>query len=153
MVQTAKVDIGHVPYRGDAPALNDLLGGHVTMMWNSVGSVGPSVRGGTLKPLAVGSRDRSPAFPDVPTATEAGLPGFESVSWFAMAAPSATSPELLEEIAGAVHRAVTAPDIQAKLAEIGAKGVGGTPEELRKYIDSETTKWKLVIQNAGISPQ
>lgn len=123
------------------------------MMWNSVGSVGPAIRGGKLKALAVGSTVRSPAFPDVPTAVEANLAGFESVSWFAMAAPGTTPRETLGDIAAGVHRAVTSPDVQARLAEIGAQGVGSAPDELKSYMASETAKWKRVIENAQITSQ
>jgi tripartite-type tricarboxylate transporter receptor subunit TctC len=153
MSQLAKIDIAHIPYRGDAPALNDLIGGHVSMMWNSVGSVSTHVRGGKLKAVAVGSTKRSPALPDIPTAIEAGLLGFESVTWFAMGAPGTTPKQTLSEISASVHRATSDPAIQAQLATIGAQGLGSAPDELRDFIASETSKWKAVIERARIAPQ
>jgi tripartite-type tricarboxylate transporter receptor subunit TctC len=133
MAQVANLDIRHVPYRGDAAALNDLIGGHVAMMWNSIGSVGANVRGGKLRALALGSAARSPTLPAVPTAEELGLAGFESVSWFAMAAPHGTPEETRADIAASVHRATSDPDITARLAEIGAQGVGSTPDRLHLH--------------------
>lgn len=153
MAQLANIELRHVPYRGDAPALNDVIGGHVSMMWNSIGSVGSNIRGGKLMALAVGSNTRSPALPGVPTAAEAGMTGFQSVSWFAVAAPRATPKQTLADIAASIHHATNDPAIQARLAEIGAQGVGNTPDELQNFITSETTKWKAVIDRAEIGPE
>jgi tripartite-type tricarboxylate transporter receptor subunit TctC len=153
MAQTAGVELGHVPYRGDAPALNDVIGGHVPIMWNTLGSVLPHIRGGKLKPLAVGTSERLPGLPDVPTAKEAGLPGFESITWFAMAAPAGTPEPIVTAMSQAVARVIQAPEVQARLAEIGLRGVGSSPADMRAHVAAETAKWKVVIEKAGITPE
>lgn len=153
MAQTAGIDLGHVPYRGDAPAMNDVVAGHVPIMWNTLGSVLSHVRGGKLKALAVGTRERLAALPDVPTATEAGLPGFESVTWFAMAAPAGTPDPMVVAISQSVARALRTPDVQSRLGELGLRGVGSSPAEMRDYVAAETAKWKAVIEKAGIQPE
>jgi len=153
MAQTAGIDMGHIPYRGDAPALNDVIGGHVPIMWNTLGSVLPHVRAGKLKALAVGTPERLSVLPDVPTAKEAGLPGFESVTWFAVAAPGGTPDSMVAGISQAVARALRAPDVQARLAEIGLRGVGSSAAEMRDYVAAETAKWKAVVEKAGIKPE
>lgn len=153
MAQTAGIDLVHVPYRGDAPALNDVIAGHVPIMWNNLGSVLSHVRGGRLNAIAVGTPERLPGLPDVPTANEAGLPGFASVTWFAMAAPAGTPDALIAGISQAVRRALRSPDIAARLAEIGLRGVGSSPGETRDYVAAETAKWKAVIERADIQPE
>jgi tripartite-type tricarboxylate transporter receptor subunit TctC len=153
LAQSAGIDIGHVPYRGDAPALNDVIAGHVPIMWATMTSVLPHIRGGRLKALVVGSRERAPELPDVPTAIQAGLPDFQSVGWFAVAVTGGTSREIVDKIADAVGRAMRAPDVVARLNEIGAKGVGNSPAEFAAFKDAETVRWKKVIEAANIRPE
>jgi tripartite-type tricarboxylate transporter receptor subunit TctC len=148
--QLAGLDIKHVPYRGAAPAWNDVVAGHVSMMWDGIPSVLGQIRAGSVRALAVGSRQRSPALPDVPTAIEAGLADFESVSWYAVAAPGATPDPVVHKIADAVARAVRAPDVSRRIIEIGAIPAGGTPEELAATIKETTLHWKKVIDAAHI---
>src|SRR5262249_32605784 len=130
-----------------------VVAGHVPIMWNTLGSVLPQVRGGKLKALAVGSSERLPAFADVPTAKQAGLPGFESITWFAMAAPGGTPDTVTAAISEAVARALQADDVRARLAEIGLQGVGSTPVQMRDFVSAETRKWKGVIEKSDIKPE
>jgi tripartite-type tricarboxylate transporter receptor subunit TctC len=153
LAQSGGIDIGHVPYRGDAPALNDVIGGHVPIMWATITSVLPHIRGGRLKPIVVGSRERAPELPDVPTAIEAGLPDFQSIGWFAVAVTGGTPSDVVNIIAAAVGRAMRAPDVVARLTEMGAKGIGNTPAEFTAFRDSETVRWKKVIDAANIRPE
>jgi tripartite-type tricarboxylate transporter receptor subunit TctC len=153
MAQTAGIAMVHVPYRGDAPALNDVIAGHVPIMWNTLGSVLPHVRAGKLKALAVGTSDRLPVLPDVPTAREAGLSGFESVTWFAMAAPAGTPDAMVRVISQSVAQALKEDGVQSRLAEIGVQGIGSSPAEMRDYVAAELKKWRIVIEKAGIKPE
>lgn len=153
LAQSAGIDIGHVPYRGDAPALNDVIGGHVPIMWATITSVLPHIRGGRLKPIVVGSRERAPELPEVPTAIEAGLPDFQSIGWFAVAVTGGTPNDIVNKIAEAVGRTMRAPDVVARLTEMGAKGVGNTPAEFAAFRSAETARWKKVIDAANIRPE
>ena len=153
MAQSAGINIGHVPYRGDAPALNDVIAGHVPIMWATMTSVLPHIRGGRLKALVVGSRERAPELPDVPSAIQAGLADFQSVGWFAVAVTGGTPKDVIDKIAEAVGRAMRAPDVVVRLNEMGAKGVGNTPAEFAAFKDAETVRWKKVIEAANIRPE
>jgi len=153
MAQIADVDLVHVPFRGDAPALNAVVAGHVPIMWNTLGSVLPQVRAGKLDALAVGTTERLTGLPDVPTARQAGLPGFESVTWFAMAAPGGTPDAVVNAVSQAVARALRADDVRARLAETELRAVGSSPAEMRDFVAAEARKWKAVIEKAGIKPE
>lgn len=153
MAQTAGVEMVHIPYRGDAPALNAVVAGHVPIMWNTLGSILPQVRGGTLKALAVGAAERLPALPDVPTAKQAGLADFELVTWFALAAPAGTSDAIASAISQAVGRALRADGVRARLADLGLQSVGSSPGEMHAYVAAETKKWKVVIEKSDIKPE
>jgi tripartite-type tricarboxylate transporter receptor subunit TctC len=153
LAQSAGINIGHVPYRGDAPALNDVIAGHVPIMWATMTSVLPHIRGGRLKALVVGSRERAAELPEVPTAIEAGLVDFQSVGWFAVAVTGGTSSDVIEKISASVGRAMRAPDVVARLNEMGAQGVGNTPAEFAAFKNAETLRWKKVIDAANIRPE
>jgi tripartite-type tricarboxylate transporter receptor subunit TctC len=146
LAQAAKIDIVHVPYRGGALAWNDVLGGHVTMMWDGV----TSVLSGTLRPLAIASRERSPALPGVPTVIESGLPGFESNTWYGAAVASGTPDALAARLSAALARAVRRSDIAKGLTEKGTLPIGSSPEELAAYIKEDIARWKPVIEAANI---
>jgi tripartite-type tricarboxylate transporter receptor subunit TctC len=148
--QIAGTDIRHVPYRGAAPAWNDVLAGHVSMMWDGIPSVLGQIRGGAVRALAVGSRRRSPALPDVPTAAEAGLPDFESVSWYGIAVAAATPDDIVHVLADAIMQAVHTPEVSARVNEIGAIPIGSTPEGFAATIRDTTAQWKKVIDAANI---
>ena len=144
------IDIVHVPYKGTGPAITDLLGGQVQLMFNSMPSVLPLVAGGKLKGLAVGSAQRSPAIPELPTVAEAGVPGFENVTWYGMFAPAKTAPEIIARLNKQVVQILAAPEMTQRLASQGAEPRSSTPEELVRFMRVESERWKKVIKTAGI---
>jgi tripartite-type tricarboxylate transporter receptor subunit TctC len=141
--------ITHVPYKGTAPALADLLGGQVEMMCDNLGVSLPHVRSGKLKALAVASRKRTSALPDVPTLAEI-LPGFESVAWFGIVAPPKTPAAIAEKVAAGVVDALKLPDVQKRLAELSAEPMGLTPTETAAFMKQEIERWGAVIRSAGV---
>ncbi len=146
----AGIDLVHVPYKGTGPAITDLLGGQVQLMFNSMPSVLPLVKSGKLKGLAVGSAQRSPAIPDIPTVAEAGVPGFENVTWYGMFAPAKTPHDIIVKLNQQVVKILAEPEIAQRLASQGAEPRSSTPEELVKFMRMESARWKKVIQAAGI---
>ncbi len=148
--QMADLKIRHIPYHGAALAWNDVIAGHVDMMWDGIPSVLSQIRAGTVRALAVGSRQRSAALPNVPTAIEQGLPEFESESWYAAAVLHGTPMPVVKKISAAIAGAVHSPDITARLTAIGARPVGGTPEQMQAAIRSTGALWKRVIAIANI---
>jgi tripartite-type tricarboxylate transporter receptor subunit TctC len=147
----AGIDITHVPYRGTAPALNDLVAGNVDLMFDNLVSSLPLVRAGNLRPLAVGSTTRSAALPDVPTLIESGFAGFESTAWFAMLAPAGTPPAIVEQLSGAVATALRKPDVAARLSDLGATTEASTPAALGARMRSEIERWGAVVRAAKIT--
>lgn len=145
----AGVKIVHVPYKGAAPAVADLLAGQVDLMFENVASALPHVRAGKLKMLGVGSAKRLEAVPDVPTIGEL-LPGYVAVAWYAIAAPPKTPAAVVEKIATDVSAALKEPEIIKRLTERSATPVGGTPAETARFIRSETALWGKVIREAGV---
>ena len=141
--------ITHVPYKGSAPALTDLLGGQVEMMCDNLGVSLPHVRAGKLKALAVASAKRVKALPDVPALAET-LPGFEAVAWFGVVAPPRTPPAIAAKVAAAVQDALKLPDVQKRLAELSAEPLGLTPAETAAYMKQETQRWAAVIRSSGV---
>jgi tripartite-type tricarboxylate transporter receptor subunit TctC len=143
------IDMEHIPYKGRASAIPDLLGGRVTMMFDNMPSSLPLVKEGKLRALGVTSAQRSPAAPDIPTLAEAGLPGFEAVSWFALFAPANTPKPIVDKLQGEVAKIIKSPEVSKKLAEIGLDPVGSTPEALATYQRSEIVKWAKVVKDSG----
>jgi tripartite-type tricarboxylate transporter receptor subunit TctC len=143
------IDMLHIPYKGRASAIPDLLGGRVTMMFDNMPSSLPLVREGKLRALGVTSLTRSAAAPDIPTIAEQGLPGFEAVSWFAMFAPPATPKAVVEKIQTEIQRILKQPEIAKKLTDIGLEPVGSTSEELAVYQRAEIAKWAKVVKDSG----
>jgi tripartite-type tricarboxylate transporter receptor subunit TctC len=143
------IDMTHVPYKGRATAIPDLLGGRVTMMFDNMPSSLPLVREGKLRALGVTSAKRSAAAPEIPTIAEQGLPGFDAVSWFALLAPAGTPRPIVDKLQGEVKRILAAPDIARKLAEIGLEPVGSTADELAAYQRAEIAKWAKVVKDSG----
>lgn len=150
---TAKIDIIHVPYRGAAPAVNDLLGQQVQMVFLDLPVLLPQVKAGKLKPIAIGAPKRVPSAPDVPTTTEAGMPDLQTENWYGMVAPAKTPPAVIAVLNKAAVEAMKDPDVAAKLAAQGATLVGDTPEQFRAFIDSEIKKWAKVIKDAGVKTE
>jgi tripartite-type tricarboxylate transporter receptor subunit TctC len=143
------IDMTHVPYKGRASAIPDLLGGRVTMMFDNMPSSLPLVKEGKLRALGVTSLKRSPAAPEIPTIAEQGLPGFEAVSWFALFAPAATPRPVIDRLQAEVKKILAAPEVAKKLAEIGLDVVGSTPDELAVYQRAEIAKWAKVVKESG----
>jgi tripartite-type tricarboxylate transporter receptor subunit TctC len=146
------VMITHVPYRGGAPALTELLGGHIQMMFNGVPLALPHVTSGKLRALAVTGERRSPALLDVPTMSEAGLPGFEFTNWFALLAPARTPFRTIDWLSSEVTAMLSHGDTRERLAVIGAEPCGSAPGELAELIRRESGRWSRVIRSAGIKP-
>ncbi|WP_011299789.1 Bug family tripartite tricarboxylate transporter substrate binding protein [Cupriavidus necator] len=145
----AGVKITHVPYKGRAMAIPDLLGGHITMMFDNLPSALPVVKEGKLRALGVTSAKRSPSAPDIPTLAEQGLPGFEADSWFAIFAPANTPKDVVAKLNAEFNRIYSLPDVQAKLKTLGLDPVLGTPEKLAAYQRSEIAKWAKVVKESG----
>jgi tripartite-type tricarboxylate transporter receptor subunit TctC len=143
------IDMTHIPYKGRATAIPDLLGGRVTMMFDNMPSSLPLVKEGRLRALGVTSAKRSPAAPEIPTIAEQGLPGFDAVSWFALFAPAGTPRPVVDRLQAEVKRILAQPDIARKLAESGLDAVGSTPDELAAYQRSEIAKWAKVVRDSG----
>jgi tripartite-type tricarboxylate transporter receptor subunit TctC len=147
---TAKIDIMHVPYRGAAPAVNDLLGQQVQMTFLDLPALLPQIKAGTLKPIAVGSVDRAPTAPDVPTTKEAGFPALRIENWYGMVAPRGTPQPIITALNRLATQAMADPTVKEKLAAQGATLVGDTPEHFRAFIADEAAKWAKVIKDAGV---
>src|SRR3954451_16160085 len=147
---TAKIDIVHVPYRGAAPAVTDLLGQQVQMTFLDLPVILPQIKAGTLRPIALGAPERAPTAPDVPTTTEAGMPDLIIENWYGMVAPAGTPPAIIARLNKIATEAMADPLVKEKLAAQGATLVGGTPEHFRGFIDAEIKKWAKVIKDAGV---
>ncbi|SCB55627.1 Tripartite-type tricarboxylate transporter, receptor component TctC [Bradyrhizobium shewense] len=147
---TAKIDIVHVPYRGAAPAVNDLLGQQVQMTFLDLPVLLPQVKAGVLHPIAVGSAARAPTAPDVPTTAEAGFAGLHIENWYGMVAPKGTPKEIVTALHALATKAMADPAVKEKLGQQGATLVGDEPEHFRQFIADETAKWAKVIKDAGV---
>ena len=146
----AGVKITHVPYKGSAPAVTDLLGGHVSLMFDNMPSALPHVKAGKLRALAVSSLKRSPSAPEIPPVAESGLPGFEVSVWFGVLAPAATPKPILERLNQVLVKALQAPDVRERLASQGAEPVGNTPEQFTQQMKRDLAKWAKVVKDADI---
>ena len=142
-------DIVHVPYRGGAAAIADLIAGNVQLMFESTNSIGAHVKAGRVRGLAVSGAKRSAAFPDLPTIAEAGVPGYEVTAWSGVIAPAGLPRPVLERLNGAVNAALEAPEVKERFAQIGSEGGGGTPEAFAALIRRDSAKWAEVIRRSG----
>jgi tripartite-type tricarboxylate transporter receptor subunit TctC len=145
----AGVKMQHIPYKGRASAIPDLLGGRVQLMFDNMPSSLPLVKSGELKALAVTSARRSPAAPDIPTVAESGIPGFEATSWFALYASPGLPRDVQMRINAETLRVMALPDVREKLAGLGLEVNTGTPETLMTFMQAETTKWAKVVKESG----
>jgi tripartite-type tricarboxylate transporter receptor subunit TctC len=145
-----KIDIIHVPYKGAAPALVDLIGGQTAFMFNNTLEVLPYVKAARLRPLAVASAKRAAVLPEVPTFAESGLPGFEATVWWGVLAPAATPREVVARLNAEIVRALRAPEVKERFTGLGAETVGSTPEHFGDFLKTETVKWAKVIKASGI---
>jgi tripartite-type tricarboxylate transporter receptor subunit TctC len=147
----ARVEITHVPYRGSAPALNDLVAGNVQVMLDQIPSAIGQIQGGRVRALAVTGARRSPLLPDVPTMAEIGLPDAQATSWGAVMAPAGTPAPVVARFNAAIREALAQQPVKDRLAAAGAEGVASTPEELATYLRAESAKWARVVREAQIT--
>jgi len=146
---TLKLDMIHVPYKGSAPAISDLLGGHVPIMFDSLISMIPHIKNGKVKPIAISSAQRIPMLPDVPTFAELGVPEVESYAWYGFFAPAGTPKEIIDKLNAATLKIMKGPDFQRILADTGSDYVGDTPENFAKFVEAEGIKWGKVVKASG----
>jgi tripartite-type tricarboxylate transporter receptor subunit TctC len=146
-----KVEMTHVPYKGSAPAVSDLLGGQIAIMFDNLPSALPHVKAGKLRAIAVTSAKRSPELPNVPTVAESGVPGYEATSWFGMFAPAATPPAIVTQLNAVIVKALNDPDVKKKISEQGAEPHPEKPAEFAAFIQAETAKWGKVVKASGAS--
>jgi len=146
----ADIDVLHVPYKGASPALNDVLGGNVSMGFMTAAGALPSINAGKLRPIAVAGLQRLPQLPNVPTMGEAGMADFEVSSWNGLFAPAGTPPAVLQKLADAALKVITQPDMQKTFESHASLGVGGSPEQFKQYVHAEIVKWGKVADAAKI---
>ena len=142
-------DIVHVPYKGGALAINDLIAGHVQLMFESLNSISPHARSGKVKALAVSGPRRSPAFPNLPTIAEAGVPGYDASTWSGVIGPAGMPRPVVDKLNGAINKAIVSPVFNARFGEIGDEPAGGTPEEFAETIRRDSAKWAEVVKRSG----
>ena len=147
--QLTGVQMTHIPYKGSAAALPDVMSGQVNVMFDNAPTVMPHIRGGKLKAIAVTSSKRSPALPNTPTIAELGVTGFEASSWFGVLAPAGTPREIVDKLSLAIVKALQTAEIRDRLASQGAEAVGNTPEQFAAHIKSEIEKWAKVVKTTG----
>jgi tripartite-type tricarboxylate transporter receptor subunit TctC len=148
----AGIDIVHVPYKGEALAYNDLMAGQLQLVVGNIAAASQFVRAGKLRALAVTGPERSPMLPDVPTATEAGLPGLEDVTgWFGFVMPAGTPPDIAKKVYQDTLKVLADPDVQTKLAQQGMKPVGNTPQQLTGAIAAESRKWEQIVKHRKLA--
>jgi tripartite-type tricarboxylate transporter receptor subunit TctC len=149
----AGIDATHVPYKGIAPAVNDLLGGQVQMMFAGISTVLQHVKSGKLVALAIASPKRNPQLLDVPTVSESGLPGFDVTSWYGIVVRAGTPPAIVQKVQRDMTEALQSAEVQSRLAALGLEPVGDTPSEFDALIKAETKKWGAIVEKAGIKAQ
>ncbi len=142
-------DIVHVPYRGGAAAINDLIAGRVHLMFESLNSIAPHAKSGTVRPIAVSGARRSPGFPDLPTVAEAGVPGYEAPTWSGVIAPAGVPRPIIDRLNAGINKAIESQIFRDRFASIGDEPAGGSPEEFAEVIRTDSAKWGDVIRRAG----
>jgi tripartite-type tricarboxylate transporter receptor subunit TctC len=153
LTHVAKINVTHVPYRGAAPSVTDLIAGQIDGVVDNPPTVIAHIRAGTIIPLAVAAKERLSLLPDVPSAAEAGLPGWQASSWFGVVVPAGTPPEIVKRLHAEIVKAVRAPSMQRFTSQSGARMVGSTPEEFAKLIVDERKKWGEIVKSANISAE
>jgi tripartite-type tricarboxylate transporter receptor subunit TctC len=143
-------EIVHVPYRGGAPAITDLIAGHVDLMFESLQSIAPFARDGKVRALGVSGAARSPAFPELPTIAEAGVPGYLAPTWTGVIAPAGVPRPIVDKLNAAINKALTSEAFKEKFAKIGDEPAGGTPEEFAATIRADSAKWSDVVHRSGV---
>jgi tripartite-type tricarboxylate transporter receptor subunit TctC len=148
--QQQGVSLNHIPYKGTAPALADLVGGHIQIMFDTMSAMLPMLRAGKIRAFGLASAERWPIATDIPTLSEAGVPGFVAGTWAGLLAPAATPRPVVELLAAEVAKAVRLPEVRARILDLGAEPVGGTPDQFRAFLESEVARWAKVINQAKI---
>lgn len=146
----AQIDMVHIPYKGSAPAIQDVIGGQVPLMFDTTVVAAPFIQSGKVRPLAVTSAKRVPSLPDVPTMAEAGVPGYDVVSWQAMFAPAGTPPAIVQRLHTEVAAILKQPDMQERLAKLGVDPSGMLPQQMAEFQAAEIAKWAKVVKAANI---
>ena len=149
----AGIDMLHVPYKGTGQALTDLLAGQIDVMFAPAQTVMPQVQAGRLKALAVTSAKRASTLPDLPTAAESGLPGYEAIGWFGLLAPVATPKSVVAKLGADANAALAEPEVRQKMLLLGAEPSGDTPEQFAAFIKSDMAKWSKLMKERGITPE
>ncbi|HEU4850607.1 MAG TPA: tripartite tricarboxylate transporter substrate binding protein [Telluria sp.] len=145
----AKLNMTHVPYKGSAPAISDLLGGHILVMFDSTIAIMPQIKSGKVRPIAITSAKRSPLLPNVPTFAESGLPAVESYAWYGMFAPAKTPKDIIAKLNAETIKVMKGPEFQKIRADTGSDFVGDTPENFGKFVRAEHAKWSKVVKESG----
>jgi len=145
----AKIQMLHIPYKGSAPAVTDLLGGQVESMFDNAPSALPHIKAGKLRPIAVTSAQRSTFLPDVPTIAESGYPGFDVQSWFALVAPAGTPKPIITQLNAALNKALNSPEVRQRMQELAATPEPGSPEKMAAFEASEIKRWRDVVKASG----
>jgi tripartite-type tricarboxylate transporter receptor subunit TctC len=145
----AGIDIVHVAYKGAAPALQDVIAGHVQMMFATAASVVGHIQSGAVRPLVVSTSRRTSMLPEIPSVAELGIPGFDATTWHGLVAPARTPREIIVALNQAANAALKSPDVQKSLAQLGVDIIGGSPEEFGAYINSEIPKWTEIVKASG----
>jgi len=140
----------HIPYKGAGPALNDVIGNQVPIMFDNLPSSSSHIKAGTLRALAVTTAERAPSFPDVPTVAESGIPGYETYTWNALFAPANTPQPVVARLNEAANKAMKDPAVIERMKEFSAKIVGSTPAELAAHVSAELAKWTPVVRDANV---
>ena len=149
----AGVQMVHIPYKGFAPALTDILGGQIQVMMNSIVALVPQIKAGKVRALAVSSTTRSPFMPDLPTMAEAGVAGYEAGSWYGILVPAGTPGPVIQRLNTEIVRAVKSPQVRDRLSGEGAEPIGSTPAEFAAHIKAEMARLGKVIREAGLKPE
>src|SRR6185295_6432576 len=147
--KAAGIDLVHVPYRGSAPALNDVVAGNVPLMMDSIVTGLPHVRSGALKGLAVSTAKRTPLAPDIPTVAESGIPGFEAFLWYGVVAPAQTPPDIVAQLAREIAAVMALPDIRERLVALGSEPADSNPSTFAAFIKGESEKWGEIVRSSG----
>jgi tripartite-type tricarboxylate transporter receptor subunit TctC len=151
--QLAHIDILHVPYKGTGPSLVDLMGGQISMVFAGAAGIAPLVQSGQLRAIGVSTLTRLPMFPDVPTISESGLPGFEVTQWFGVVVPTGVPRPIVMKLHDVLQEALQSANFRARLSAFAAKPVGNTPEQFRALIKSEISRWAATLKAANIKPK
>lgn len=151
--QLAGVDINHVPYKGSAPAVTDLIGGQVGVMFDNIPNVVQHIKAGKLRALAVSTPSRSPHVPDLPTVSESGVPGYEVDVWFGFAAPAGVPQPIIDKINAEIVKTLHSADVKEKFTAQGVDVIGSTPAQFASYLRDQSAKWAKVVRDAGVIPE